>query len=76
MLTAELLELKNLDAVLIATPWEWHAPMVLDSLQAGIKYVGTEVILGITLRNIGKCVHEAEKQKANVMMLGKCLLSS
>ena len=64
-----LLELKNLDAVLIATPWEWHAPMVLDSLRAGIKYVGTEVILGITVDEHWEIVHEAEKQKANVMML-------
>jgi predicted dehydrogenase len=65
----KLLELKNLDGVLIATPWEWHGPMVLDSLQAGIKYVATEVILGITLEDHWKVVREAEKQKANVMML-------
>ena len=65
----KLLELKNIDAVLIATPWEWHTPMILDSLQAGIKYVGTEVVLGITLDDHWKVVHEAEKQKANVMML-------
>jgi predicted dehydrogenase len=65
----KLLELKNLDAVLIATPWEWHAPMILDCLQAGIKYIGTEVILGITLEDHWNVVHEAEKQKANVMML-------
>ena len=65
----KLLELKNVDGVLIATPWEWHGPMVLDSLQAGIKYVATEVILGITLEDHWNVVREAEKQKANVMML-------
>jgi predicted dehydrogenase len=65
----KLLELKNIDGVLIATPWEWHAPMVIDSLQAGIKYVATEVILGITLEDHWNVVREAEKQKANVMML-------
>ena len=65
----KLLELKNLDGVLIATPWEWHSPMVIDSLQAGIKYVATEVILGITLEDHWNVVREAEKQKANVMML-------
>ncbi|HLY68224.1 MAG TPA: Gfo/Idh/MocA family oxidoreductase [Puia sp.] len=64
-----LLELKNLDGVLIATPWEWHGPMVLDSLRAGIKYVATEVILGITMEDHWNVVREAEKQKANVMML-------
>jgi predicted dehydrogenase len=65
----KLLELKNIDGVVIATPWEWHCPMILDSLQAGIKYVGTEVILGITLDDHWKVVHEAEKQKAHVSML-------
>lgn len=65
----KLLELKNIDGVIIATPWEWHCPMVIDSLQSGIKYVGTEVILGITMDDHWKVVHEAEKQKANVSML-------
>jgi predicted dehydrogenase len=65
----KLLELKNIDGILIATPWEWHAPMVIESLQAGIKYVATEVILGITLDDHWNVVHETEKQKANVMML-------
>ena len=65
----KLLELKNIDAVLIATPWEWHTPMIMDSLQAGLKYIATEVVLGITLDDHWKVVHEAEKQKANVMML-------
>jgi predicted dehydrogenase len=65
----QLLDAKNLDAILIATPWEWHATMVLDGLQAGIKYVGTEVVLGITLDEHWEVVHEAEKQKANVMMM-------
>ncbi|HTQ27060.1 MAG TPA: Gfo/Idh/MocA family oxidoreductase [Puia sp.] len=65
----KLLEQKKLDAVLIATPWEWHGPMVLDSLQAGIKYVATEVILGITLEDHWHVVREAEKQQAHVMMM-------
>jgi hypothetical protein len=65
----KLLELKTLDGILIATPWEWHAPMVIDSLQAGIKYVSTEVILGITLEDHWNVVREAEKQNAHVMML-------
>jgi len=65
----KLLELKDIDGVIIATPWEWHAPMILDSLQAGIKYIGTEVILGITMDDHWKVVHETEKQKAHVTML-------
>jgi predicted dehydrogenase len=60
---------KDLDGVIIATPWEWHTPMILDSLNAGIKYVATEVILGITLQDHWDVVNAAEQHKANVMML-------
>jgi predicted dehydrogenase len=65
----DLLKAKNLDAVIIATPWEWHTPMILDALEAGITYVGTEVVLGITLDDHWQVVHAAEKHKAQVMML-------
>ena len=65
----KLLEEKNIHAVLIATPWEWHTPMILDSLSAGIKYVGTEVVLGITLQDHWNVVHAAEQNNAQVMMM-------
>ena len=65
----KLLELKDLDGVIISTPWEWHSPMIIDSLQAGIKYVGTEVMLGITLQDHWDVVKAAEHYKGNVMML-------
>jgi predicted dehydrogenase len=64
-----LLEGKNIDGIIIATPWEWHTPMIIDSLQAGIKYIGTEVILGITPDDHWKVVRETEKQQAHVTML-------
>lgn len=65
----KLLEMKDLDGIIIATPWEWHSPMILDALAAGIKYIGTEVILGITLQQHWDVVKAAEYHKANVMML-------
>lgn len=64
-----LLEKEKLDGVVIATPWEWHKPMVIGALEAGIKYVATEVILGITLQDHWDVVKAAEKYSANVMML-------
>ncbi|MEO5985066.1 MAG: Gfo/Idh/MocA family oxidoreductase [Ferruginibacter sp.] len=60
---------KNLDGVIIATPWEWHKEMVIASLEAGLKYVATEVILGISVEDHWDVVKAAEKYKANVMML-------
>lgn len=65
----KLVELKDLDGVIIATPWEWHAPMIIGSLEAGVKYVGTEVIMGITLQDHWDVVKAAEHHKGHVMML-------
>ena len=65
----QMLEKEKLDAVIIATPWEWHMPMIIGTLEAGIKYVGTEVMLGITLQDHWDVVKAAEKNKAHVMML-------
>ncbi len=65
----KMLEIKGLDAVIIATPWEWHKPMIIGALEAGIKYVGTEVMLGITLQDHWDAVKAAEKYNAHVMML-------
>src|SRR5687768_13056821 len=64
----KLLELKELEGVVIATPWEWHAPMCIESLDAG-KYVGTEVCLGITLEDHWNVVKACERNRGNLMML-------
>jgi len=64
----KLLELKDLDGVIIATPWEWHAPMSIEALEAG-KYVGTEVVLGITLEDHWNVVKTCERTKGHLMML-------
>lgn len=65
----KMLELKDTDAIVIATPWEWHKPMIIGALEAGIKYVATEVILGITVQDHWDVVKAAEKYNAHVMML-------
>ncbi|MET0755897.1 MAG: Gfo/Idh/MocA family oxidoreductase [Pseudoxanthomonas sp.] len=45
-----LLQQHGLDAVIIATPWEWHAPMAIDAMEAKLA-VGCEVVAGITLQD-------------------------
>ncbi|MBB2488107.1 Gfo/Idh/MocA family oxidoreductase [Mitsuaria sp. WAJ17] len=45
-----LLALKGLDGVIIATPWEWHAPMAIAAMEAGVP-VGCEVVAGISLQD-------------------------
>lgn len=64
----KLLEQKDLDGIIIATPWEWHAPMCIGGLEAG-KYIGTEVCLGITLEDHWNVVKACERNNGNLMML-------
>ncbi len=46
----DMLAREALDAVIIATPWEWHAPMAIGAMQAKVA-VGCEVVAGITLQD-------------------------
>ena len=64
----KLLELKNIDAVIISTPWEWHFTMAMDAMQAG-KHIGCEVIAGATIDEMWQLVHTSEQTKMNYMML-------
>ncbi|RDZ27274.1 Gfo/Idh/MocA family protein [Lysobacter silvisoli] len=45
-----LLAQRDLDGVIIATPWEWHAPMAIEAMQAKIP-VGCEVVAGVSLQD-------------------------
>lgn len=65
----DMLSKTQLDGVIIATPWEWHNPMMLGAMDAGIKYIGCEVVMGITLEDHWNLVRAAEKHNAHVMML-------
>jgi hypothetical protein len=65
----KMLDAKGIDAVVIATPWEWHKEMIIGALETGVPYVGTEVMLGITLQDHWDVVKAAERTKGHVMML-------
>src|SRR6266850_4637925 len=56
----KLLENKDIDAVIIATPWEWHTRMCIDAMNAK-KYVGCEVITGTTVDECWEIVRASEK---------------
>ena len=64
----KLLESKDIDAVIIATPWEWHTVMCLDAMNAK-KYVGCEVIAGMTVEECWELVHTSERTGMPLMML-------
>jgi predicted dehydrogenase len=64
----KLLENKEIDGVIISTPWEWHTQMCLDAMNAK-KYVGCEVIVGTTLEECWQLVHTSERTGMPLMML-------
>jgi predicted dehydrogenase len=64
----KLLENKNIEAVVIATPWEWHTVMCLDAMKAK-KYVGCEVITGMTVEECWQLVRTSEDTGMPMMML-------
>lgn len=63
-----LLKRSDVDAVIIATPWEWHIPQAIDSVQAG-KIPGVEVCGAIQLQDCWDIVNASEKTGIPVMAL-------
>jgi len=63
-----LLELKDVDAVIIATPWLWHARMAKDAMLAG-KYTGVEVSAANTLEECWDLVNIHEQTGSHLMIL-------
>lgn len=64
----KLLERPDIDAVIIATPWEWHTTMCLEAMNAK-KYVGCEVITGMTVEECWELVHTSERTGMPLMQL-------
>lgn len=64
----KMLENKTIDAVIISTPWEWHAVQSIDSMHAK-KYVGCEVNVGITVEECWELVRTSERTGMPLMML-------
>ncbi|MDX1364035.1 MAG: Gfo/Idh/MocA family oxidoreductase [Arenibacter latericius] len=63
-----LLALKNVDAVIISTPWLWHTRMAKDAMLAG-KYTGLEVSAANTLEECWDLVNTHEKTGTHMMIL-------
>ncbi|NHF58485.1 Gfo/Idh/MocA family oxidoreductase [Flavobacteriaceae bacterium TP-CH-4] len=63
-----LLDLKEVDAVIIATPWLWHTRMTVDAMKAG-KYAGVEVSASNTLEECWDLVNTHEATGTHMMIL-------
>ena len=63
-----LLDLPEIDAVIISTPWLWHARMAKDAMKAG-KYVGLEVSAANTMEECWDLVNVHEETGSHLMIL-------
>ena len=63
-----LVQRDDLDTVLIATPWNWHARMAVAAMRAG-KYPGVEVPAAWTLKECWELVRTSELTGIPCMML-------
>ena len=63
-----LCDRNDLDAVLTATPWEWHTPVAVAAMEAG-KYMAIEVPAAVTLEECWQLVETSEKTRMPCMML-------
>lgn len=59
---------EDLDAVVTATPWEWHTPIAVAAMKAG-KYAGVEVPAATTLEECWQLVDTSEQTGVPCMLL-------
>ena len=64
----QLLQRTDIDAVIIATPWEWHIPQALEAIHNGI-IPGVEVCGAIKITDCWDIVNASEKTGIPVMCL-------
>ncbi|MDR3137551.1 MAG: Gfo/Idh/MocA family oxidoreductase [Tannerellaceae bacterium] len=65
----QMLNQEDFDCIIIASPWEWHAPMAVAAMKAGVPYVGVEVSAANTLEECWDLVNTSEStgSRLNIM---------
>lgn len=64
----KLIERKDIDAVIISTPWQFHKEQAIGAMNSG-KYVGCEVIAGLSVQDHWDIVNTSEKTGVPYMTL-------
>lgn len=67
----KMLDRTDIDLVIIATPWKWHAPMALYGMEHG-KDVAVEVPGVTTIEDCWKIVNTSERTGKHCTMLENC----
>jgi predicted dehydrogenase len=62
---------EQLDLVFTATPWEWHAPVMLAALRSGV-HAATEVPMAVSLDECWELVETAERTQRHCIMMENC----
>jgi predicted dehydrogenase len=66
-----MIDREPLDLVFTATPWEWHAPVLLHAMRNG-KHAATEVPMGVSVDEMWELVEAAEKHRRHCVMMENC----
>lgn len=67
----KMLDRSDIDLVIVATPWSWHAPMALYGMQHG-KDVAIEVPGVTTIEDCWNIVNTSERTGKHCIMLENC----
>jgi hypothetical protein len=65
----------ELDIVYIATPWNWHVPMAVDTMKNG-KHAAVEVPAATTLQECWDMVNTSEATRKHCVILENCCYGS
>ncbi len=64
----EMVERDDIDLIIIATPWEYHAPMAIEAMKRG-KHVASEVPIAISVEELNAVVRTSEETGRHCMMM-------
>lgn len=64
----EMLNRDDIDIVIISTPWRWHTPMAVDTMESG-KHAFVEVPAATTVEECWQLVNTSERTQKNCMMM-------
>ena len=67
----QLVTREDIDAVYIATPWEWHVPMAVRAMEQG-KHALVEVSAAVTVADCWRLVDTSERTQRQCVMLENC----
>ncbi len=67
----QMVEREDIDVVYVATPWNWHVPMSLRTMERG-KHAFVEVAAAVTVDDCWRLVETSERTRRHCVMLENC----